>query len=296
MDRFSSLVALLVERARSQGSERAYAFLGDRGTEEAALTYGELHRAAQALAARLAVLAERGDRAVLVFPPGLEFMVAFFGCLIAGIIAVPMMMPRRNSARDSSAAILANCEPVIALTTSAFALRGDLKARFEREGLQWLAVGLDADGPAGAGAPLPDSDAIAFLQYTSGSTSDPKGVAVSHANLLANLEMIRLSLGNTSRSTYVNWVPLYHDMGLILNALQAFYVGAPCVLMAPNAFMQRPLGWLRAISHYRAEVGCSPNFGFDLCVSRYRAEQMEGIDLSSWKVALNGAEPVHAET
>jgi acyl-CoA synthetase (AMP-forming)/AMP-acid ligase II len=108
--------------------------------------------------------------------------------------------------------------------------------------------------------------------------------------------MIRLSLGNTSRSTYVNWVPLYHDMGLILNALQAFYVGAPCVLMAPNGFMQRPLNWLRAIHTYKAEVACSPNFGYDLCVSRYRGEQMQGIDLSNWKVALNGAEPVRADT
>ncbi len=297
MDRFSSLVALLAGRAQSQGDECAYAFVGDRGTEEAALTYGKLHHAAQALAARLAGVAQRGDRAVLVFPPGLEFMVAFFGCLIAGIIAVPMMMPRRNSTRDSSAAILANCEPVIALTNSAFALRGDLKARFERDGLQWLAVDLDTDdGPHDAGMPLPASDDIAFLQYTSGSTSDPKGVAVSHANLIANLEMIRLSLGNTSRSTYVNWVPLYHDMGLILNALQAFYVGAPCVLMAPNGFMQRPLNWLRAIHTYKAEVACSPNFGYDLCVSRYRPEQMEGVDLSNWKIALNGAEPVRAET
>jgi acyl-CoA synthetase (AMP-forming)/AMP-acid ligase II len=108
MDCFSSLVALLAERARSQRNRRAYTFLGDRGIEEAALTYGELHQAAQALAVRLKDLAQRGDRAVLVFPPGLEFMVAFFGCLIAGIIAVPMMMPRRNSARDSSAAILAS--------------------------------------------------------------------------------------------------------------------------------------------------------------------------------------------
>jgi acyl-CoA synthetase (AMP-forming)/AMP-acid ligase II len=108
--------------------------------------------------------------------------------------------------------------------------------------------------------------------------------------------MIRVSLGNDRQSTCVNWVPLYHDMGLILNALQTLYVGALCVMMAPNAFTQRPLGWLRAISVYRAEVGCSPNFGYDLCVSRYRAEQMQGVDLSSWKVALNGAEPVHTET
>jgi len=296
MDRLSSLVALLAERAESRANERAYIFLSDRGGEEAVLTYGELQGAARALAAQLMQRVTPGDRALLVFPPGLEFMVAFFGCLMARVIAVPMMMPRRNSARDSSAAILANCEPAIALTTSAFTLRGDLQARFARGGLQWLAVDLAATRTDDVDLPLPDTDAIAFLQYTSGSTSDPKGVAVSHANLLANSEMIRLSLGNTSRSTYVNWVPLYHDMGLILNALQALYVGAACVLMAPNAFMQRPLGWLRAISTYKAEVACSPNFCYDLCVSRYRPEQMEGIDLSSWKVALNGAEPVRAET
>jgi acyl-CoA synthetase (AMP-forming)/AMP-acid ligase II len=215
---------------------------------------------------------------------------------MARVIAVPMMMPRRQSARDSSAAIMANCEPAVALTTAAFATRKDLHERFSRERLQWLPVDLTPVGPQAAGWPEPESHDIAFLQYTSGSTSDPKGAAVSHANLLANLEMIRRSLGTTRQSTYVNWVPLYHDMGLILNALEALYVGALCVLMAPNGFMQRPLNWLRAIGQYRAEVGCSPNFGYDLCVSRYRADQMQGIDLSSWRVALNGAEPVQAET
>ena len=119
---------------------------------------------------------------------------------------------------------------------------------------------------------------------------------VSHGNLLANLEMIRISCGNTRASTYVSWVPLYHDMGLVLNALQALYVGALCVLIPPLAFLQRPYLWLRAISDYRAEVAVSPNFGFDLCVDRYRPDQMAGIDLSCWKLALNGAEPVRAET
>jgi acyl-CoA synthetase (AMP-forming)/AMP-acid ligase II len=298
METFSSLVALLAKRAETQPDERAYIFLSDRGAEEAALTFRQLHDAARAVATRLTETTRPGDRAILVFPPGLEFVVAFFGCLIARVIAVPMMMPRRQSARDSSAAIMANCEPAIALTNSAFAIRGDLHERFSREGIQWLAVDLNP-APTEHGAadlPQPDAQDIAFLQYTSGSTSDPKGVAVSHANLLANLEMIRVSLGNTRQSTYVNWVPLYHDMGLILNTLEALYVGALCVLMAPNAFTQRPLNWLRAISDYRAEVGCSPNFGYDLCVSRYRAEQMQGVDLSCWKIALNGAEPVHAET
>ncbi|MCA6106668.1 fatty acyl-AMP ligase [Bradyrhizobium cenepequi] len=297
METFSSLVALLAKRAETQPDARAYIFLSDRGAEEAVLSFRELHDAARTLAVRLGEVTRPGDRAMLVFPPGLEFVVAFFGCLIARVIAVPMMMPRRQSARDSSAAIMANCEPAIALTSSAFAIRGDLQERFSREGLQWLAVDLDpARAPAAADLPLPAREDIAFLQYTSGSTSEPKGVAVSHGNLLANLEMIRISLGNTERSTYVNWVPLYHDMGLILNTLEALYVGALCVLMAPNAFTQRPLNWLRAISDYRAEVACCPNFGYDLCVSRYRAEQMQGVDLTSWKIALNGAEPVHAET
>src|ERR1700730_13533308 len=296
METFSSLVTLLARRAVSQPDDRAYVFLGDRGAEEAVITFRELHDAARALAARLTRIARPGDRAILVFPPGLEFLVAFFGCQLARVIAVPMMMPRRQSARDSSAGIMANCQPAVALTNSAFAIRKDLQARFLGERIEWLSVDLTPVESEAADLPEPDPQDIAFLQYTSGSTSEPKGVAVSHANLLANLEMIRISLGTTRQSTYVNWVPLYHDMGLILNALEAFYVGALCVLMAPNAFMQRPLNWLRAIHHYRAEVGCSPNFGFDLCASRYRADQIEGVDLSSWKVALNGAEPVHGET
>ena len=298
MEPSSSLVELLAKRAASQPDACAYIFLSDRGTEEAALTFRQLHDAANACAARLAAVARPGERALLVFPPGLEFIVAFFGCMIARVIAVPMMMPRRQGARDSSAAIIANCEPVVALSNAAFAIRQDLQARFSREGLQWLAVDQDSSPVAAArpDTPAPEPHDIAFLQYTSGSTSEPKGVAVSHGNLLANLEMIRCALGNTSRSTYVNWVPLYHDMGLILNALETLYVGSLCVLMAPNAFTQRPLNWLRAIHDYRAEVGCSPNFGYDLCVNRYRADQMQGVDLSCWKVALNGAEPVHAET
>jgi acyl-CoA synthetase (AMP-forming)/AMP-acid ligase II len=296
METFSSLVTLLAHRAGIQPDERAYIFLSDRGKEEAVISFRQLHAAAGALAQRLTQVTRPGDRALLVFPPGLEFIIAFFGCQIARIIAVPMMVPRRQSARDSSAAIVANCDPVVGLTSPALAGRDDLRVRFHDGRIPWLSVDLTCAESGATDLPSPDAEDIAFLQYTSGSTSDPKGVAVSHANLLANLEMIRLSLGNTRQSTYVNWVPLYHDMGLILNTLQTLYLGALCVLMAPNAFMQRPLNWLRAIHHYRAEVACGPNFGFDLCVSRYRADQMVDIDLSSWKIALNGAEPVHAET
>src|SRR6476646_4836710 len=181
---FASLVAILEHRAATQSEERALIFLTDRGAEESVLTFRELHDAANAVAQRLAAVSKPGERALLVFPPGLEFIVAFFGCLIARVIAVPMMMPRRQSARDASAAIMANCEPAIALTNSTFAIRQDLQARFSREGLQWLAVDLEP-APVASGTsdlPQPGPQDIAFLQYTSGSTSDPKGVAVSHAN------------------------------------------------------------------------------------------------------------------
>jgi len=139
-------------------------------------------------------------------------------------------------------------------------------------------------------------ETIAFLQYTSGSTSDPKGVVVTHENVLQNLEMIRLSFGATQASTFVSWIPLYHDMGLTLSALEAFYVGACCALMAPAAFVQRPMVWLKAIQEYRGEIACVPNFAFDLCVSRFSPEAAEGLDLSSWKVAVNASETVHADT
>ena len=234
-----------------------------------------------------------------MFPPGLDFIVAFFGCLIAGTIAVPMMPPRRLGARNSSASIVADCTPRIALTSPALqATRSDLAERLEATALDFIAVDATKERRGACGKHLPGARPhdLAFLQYTSGSTSDPKGVMVSHGNLLANSEMIRLVYGNTRATTYVSWVPLYHDMGLILNVLQTLYVGSLCVLMAPVSFMQRPLNWLRAISDYRAEFATAPNFAFDLCVDRFRPDQMAGIELSGWKIALNGAEPVRAET
>ena len=296
---YGSMVELLRARAAEQPDERAYIFLSGRGGEEASLTFSELERRASALAAQLVLLGERGERALLMFPPGLDFIVAFFGCLIAGMIAVPMMPPRRAGARDSSASIVADCTPRLALTSPALeAARSDLAERLEATGLDFICVDArkEVGGPAASAFPELDALALAFLQYTSGSTSDPKGVMVTHGNLLANSEMIRLVYGNTRATTYVSWVPLYHDMGLILNVLQTLYVGSLCVLMAPVTFMQRPLTWLRAISDYRAEFATAPNFAFELCVDRFRADQMAGFDLSSWKIALNGAEPVRAET
>ena len=296
----SSLVDVLRRRAAKQPDDPAYIFLPERGGERLSLTFAELYASAEALAINLGERAQIGDRALLLFSPGLDFIVAFFACLLAGVIAVPMMVPRRASSSDASAAILADCSPRFALTRSDLLTiaRPDLRERFQASRLDWVFV----DSCAAASIkerdplPVPGRDDIAFLQYTSGSTSAPKGVVVKHGNLVENSEMIRIAFGNTRKSTHVSWVPLYHDMGLILNALQSLYVGALCVIMAPVGFMQRPLSWLRAIHDYRAEVAGGPNFAFDLCVRRYRSEELQGVDLSCWKVAINGAEPVRANT
>jgi acyl-CoA synthetase (AMP-forming)/AMP-acid ligase II len=294
----ASLADLLRHRAAVQPDDRAYVALSERGNQEAVLTFAELERRAAVVASRLAARLRPGDRALLVFPPGLDFMVAFLGCVMARVIAVPMMVPRRASTHDSSAAIVADCRPPLAITTADLAaVRPDVIQRYRDAGLDWLQLGDDA-GTSGAGAafPPPGRDDVAFLQYTSGSTSSPKGVIVRHRNLLENLEMIRLALDSTRASTIVSWVPLYHDMGLILNALHSLYIGALCVLMPPVNFIRRPLAWLQAIHTYRADVTTAPNFAFDMCVSRFRTEQMKDVDLSCLKLAMNAAEPVRADT
>jgi len=299
MSELTSMVDLLRRRAAEQAGDPAYIFLSERGVEEAQLTFGELYRRAGVVAAHLARRLQPGDRALLMFPPGLDFIVAFFGCLRAGVIAAPMMPPRRTSMRDSSENIIADCTPGIALTTNSLVdNRTDIVERLRHANLEWIAVdSLQWTEAAESLAVLaPTRDDIAFLQYTSGSTSAPKGVMVTHGNLLENLEMIRIALGNTRRSTYAAWIPFYHDMGLVLNVLETFYLGALNVVLSPTSFVQRPLTWLRAISKYRAEVSSAPNFAFDLCVSRFRPDQMEGVDLSCWKLAFNAAEPVRAAT
>jgi acyl-CoA synthetase (AMP-forming)/AMP-acid ligase II len=297
---FSSFVDVLQYRAAEQPNDPAYIFLPDRGAERSSLSFAELYARARVVAASLAKRGQRGDRAVLLFSPGLDFIVAFFACLLAGVIAVPMMVPRRASSRDASAAILADCSPRFAMTRRELLTdaRPDLTERFRTGERDWVFVdsGIAGSEQPRTPLPLPGRDDIAFLQYTSGSTSAPKGVIVSHGNLIENSEMIRVAFGNTRKSTHVCWVPLYHDMGLILNVLQSLYLGALCVLMAPVSFMQRPLSWLRAIHDYRAEVAGGPNFAFDVCVGRHRLEEIEGIDLSCWRVAFNGAEPVRATT
>ncbi|HEY6495530.1 MAG TPA: AMP-binding protein [Trebonia sp.] len=353
------LPEILQRRAALDPSRRAYVFIDEHGTETAVLSYGDLHTRALATAAELARCCAPGDRALLIFPPGLEFIVGFFACLYARVIAVPLNLPRR-SGPTAAGVIARDCAPSAALTTGATladaraalepapgpgtsaaippestgpASGGLVPAGLASDGLaptglasqglgpaesgvsglesvlddlggralRWLTVdepsGERAGPVAAAFRPLPAApEEIAFLQYTSGSTADPKGVMVSHGNLRANERMIRDAFGHDADSTVVGWAPFFHDQGLIGNVLQPLHAGATSVLMSPLTFARWPLSWLSAISKYRAHTSGGPNFAFDACVARAARADLRGLDLSSWRVAFNGAEPIRAET
>ncbi|HEY0782568.1 MAG TPA: AMP-binding protein, partial [Thermoanaerobaculia bacterium] len=226
-----------------------------------------------------------------------------FGCLYAGVVAVPAYPPRANDRRQERlAAIARDAEPRAILTTGAIvaslAGREGLAARLpELAAARFVATDeLPASLGADRDAPEPEPRSIAFLQYTSGSTATPKGVQVTHANLLANERMIGAAFGMSAESVVVGWLPLYHDMGLIGNVLQPLFCGGRCVLMSPVAFLQRPRRWLEAIARHRATTSGGPNFAYELCVRKVPPEDRRGLDLSSWTVAFNGAEPVRAAT
>jgi FkbH-like protein len=296
---FRSLVDLLRWRARCQPTGLAYAFLADGETEESRLTFADLDRRARAIAAGLGSVAEAGDRVLLLYPQGLAYLTAFFGCLYAGLVAVPSFPPRLNRSDPRLGAIVADSDARVALTTSRFL--SNVERRFahmpELESLHWLDTATILDDAAGEWQdPGVGEETLAFLQYTSGSTATPKGVMVCHRNLLCNLEMLRTAFDQSARSLFVSWLPLFHDMGLIVMALHSAYVGAGCVLMAPPDVVQRPFRWLDAISRYGGTTSGGPNFAFDLCVRRIAPEQREMLDLSSWTLAVNGSEPVRHET
>lgn len=282
------LPEILRRRAATDPTGTAYVFLDDHGAEAAALTWAGLHRRAEAVAARLAGAAAPGERALLAFPPGLDFVVAFLACLYAGVVAVPVIPPRRGRAHHALAGIVADCAPAAVLTTTALA-DAPLPGPAERIEVDTVAAAAFAPRPCTA-------ETVAFLQYTSGSTGAPKGVVVTHGNLIANQEMIRRAFGHDRDSTFVAWAPLYHDQGLIGNVLQPLYLGSASVLMAPVTFIRRPLLWLTAISRYRAHTSGGPDFAFDACVAHAARAGLPELDLSCWRVAFDGAEPIRAAT
>ncbi len=292
------LVALLRGRADETPSATAYVFLEDGEREGARLSFFDLDRRARAVAAHLQDLGMAGERALLLYPPGLDYIEAFFGCLYAGVTAVPAYPPTGRHLQRLQA-ICRDASPKAIMTT------GALHDKFGADAARALGAGarpslatdrLDASAARNWRPIAVDPDDLAFLQYTSGSTGDPRGVMVSHANLIVNQELIKQSFRHDEQSTLVGWLPLYHDMGLIGNILQPLYVGSTAYLMSPLAFLEKPLRWLQAISTHRARTSGGPNFAFDLCVRKITAEEKRNLDLSDWSIAFSGAEPVHAAT
>jgi acyl-CoA synthetase (AMP-forming)/AMP-acid ligase II len=294
----SSLVEILQARADATPDEMVFTFLIDGEQEGPRLTYAQVDRQSRAIAAVLRDEAEAGDRALLLYEPGLEFIPAFFGCHYAGVIPVPVCPPRLDRLAQTWQAltsIAADCRPRAVLTTAdlASSLAKGLAAVAPRT----LATDqIDVSHAQRWRQPPIDPAATALLQYTSGATSDPRGVMISHANLMHSERAVEAAAEHCGMGSGVCWVPLYHDFGLIAGPLQGIYHRSPVIFLSPLAMLQRPIRWLQAISRYRSDTSGGPNFGYDLCVQRIPPEQRATLDLSTWSVAGVGGEPVQAQT
>jgi len=295
----SSLVEILRTRALHQPDRLAYIFLLDGEKNEHRLTYAELDLKARAVAAYLESLDAQGQRVLLIYDSGWEFVAAFFGCLYAGAVPVPTHKPRPNRSLLRLQSIVTNSQAHVALTTSAILTKisDRLSEAANVRGMRWvLSDTIPTDLAGDWRETLPRGDDLAFIQYTSGSTAEPRGVMISHQNILHNERMIQLAFEHNEDSIALGWLPLFHDMGLIGKTFQPLYGGFPGVLMPPLSFLQKPLCWLQAISKYRATTSGAPNFAYDFCLRRIQPNQLESLDLSSWRVAFCGSEPNRAET
>ncbi|MEA5506771.1 AMP-binding protein [Halotia wernerae UHCC 0503] len=297
--KYFTLVDILRCRAFQQPQKIGFTFLEDGETEKSNLTYQELDQQACAIASYIQSLVPTGSRILLLYPSGLEFISAFFGCLYAGVIAVPAYPPKRNQKMSRLLAIATNAQAAIILTTNELLV--NIENRFsENPELAKLPV-IATDGIALEKAqswkePSLNRNTLAFLQYTSGSTGTPKGVMVSHGNVLHNEQIIQHAFGHFSEEVIVGWLPLFHDMGLVGNLLQPLCLGMPSILMSPEAFLMKPVRWLQIITRYKATTSGGPNFAYDLCVRKITPEQRANLDLSSWQLAFNGSEPIRAKT
>lgn len=301
MAEFGSFAELVLTRSDERNDADAFVFLADgvRGKVPERLPYRELDRAAKDIASWLQGRGLAGRQVLLLYPSGLEFVKAFVGCLYAGAVAVPAPLPSEQGQhfrRVSGIVRDARVGAVLTLAEHA----PEVEAWLAAEGFSdvvCLPTDQEAVGDTAAWQdPRLSPGHLAFLQYTSGSTSAPKGVMVSHGNLLANEAAIARSTGNTSDTVVGGWLPFYHDMGLIGHILQPLWLGTTSVLIPPVSFLRKPVRWLELVSEYGVNASGGPNFAYDLCVRRVTDAQLEGLDLSSWRTACNGAEPVRAET
>lgn len=294
-----TLVDVLRERAAADRGH-GYRFVDDTGAEPITLSYAELERRARDVAAELSLVAPPGSRAVLLYPPGIDFVVGFFGALYAGVAPVPVYPPTGPDLPRAVARVqhvITDARPEALLTTGPLlAVRNAAGLDIGSGAAHWLATD---DVPTGAGThwqpPRVAGDDVALVQYTSGSTAAPKGVVVRHHQLLANLAAIRESMELDADSVAVGWVPSYHDMGLVGFIMAAVFAGFTSYLMSPQDFLRRPALWLETISRYRAVVSGGPNFGFELCARRVTDAERAALDLSSWRVAFSGAEKIRPD-
>ncbi len=294
------LIAMLQRPAALKPNQPAFIFLRDGDADEVVITYAQLGRRARAIAAKLQEMGLSGRTVLLAYPPGLDFITAFFGCLYAGAVAVPTYPPHRHRMMARFLAVAADAGASVALSNADAASQFRAMTEADTSGgapLTWLATDEISDELAARWRPPTlDPASLTMLQYTSGSTSTPKGVMLSRANLFANARAIHDAFGLEADSTGVFWLPTYHDMGLIGGVLAPVFAGGKNILISPTAFLQRPITWLAAISKYKASISGGPNFAYDLCVRKITAEQRATLDLSSWQLAFTGAEPVQAAT
>ncbi|MCG8416656.1 MAG: AMP-binding protein [Proteobacteria bacterium] len=298
---FENFVSLTRFQAERYADWKGFIFLGDGDRESATLRYAELDRRARTVAAVLQERGMAGHSALLLYPSGTDFVVAFFGCLYAGVVAVPAYPPRKSHHLARLLSIIRDARTRVILTTSA--LVGEVQKHAGGrsdflKNLPFLATDtLDESMALSWRDPEVSGDTLAFLQYSSGTTGTPKGVMVSHRSLLSNSEFIRRSMhADADPLVLAGWLPLYHDMGLIGNTLQPVYTGGTAVFMPPMAFLQKPVRWLEMISRYRAYTSGGPNFAYNYCTANIKPEEQDGLDLSCWRVAYNGSETVRAET
>ncbi|MGK7961331.1 fatty acyl-AMP ligase [Crocosphaera sp.] len=297
--KISTLSDILADRVQHHGEKTGYIFLEDGERELSHLTYQALETKAKAIATTLQACTQPGDRALLLYHPGPEFLMAFFGCLYAGVIAVPVYPSHSHRNLRRLESIIADAQVNLVLTTQSLVnkLENHWIEQPSFHHLQWLTTEtINTDLAAAWKRPDISQDTIAFLQYTSGSTGTPKGVMVSHHNLLNNERLLEMALGHSQRTVVAGWLPLFHVIGLVGNIIQPLYLGVPSILMSPNAFIQKPIRWLEVITRYGVTTSGGPNFAYDLCVQNISPEQCAEINLKSWTVAFNGGELVRAET